>query len=491
MHHSPTEQAALATFKPRQAEYTTKNLEREQFERKVFGHNLKRVRVLREHSGLQEIKSEVNSILNWENKLKSIFALILYVSVVYIFQPWMMVCVVLIVFLSNSKRTSSTNMLDENKNTLNSEDDVYYDTSSDEMDEMEVPKEEDAKERVNIRTKINRIQKVALKVQQFFGGTAHWGECIKNLIEFKVPFLSWIVVALLAVITIVLYFIPLRYLVMVGGVNKILKKLIRPSSEGSLKRFMNFMSKVPDSEELKDWDILPNIQVEDRPPSVETPFVKEGKIKRFSKDIFNKKRKNMAIGNGSAQVIGSNALDDVSESDTESETGNDHCGENNETLGNGPQTLVEDVVDGALKYASGELRINSDVASYNLQASNNHCTSSKREPEIKMSTVSANFSSNTENRRAKEISIFTKEISNEIISRTGSIIRDKIVSKTALLSMMKEDSNDTANNSSDPENSSEPTPRIRKRDILMAKIKEKTNPKESKNNSKEDGGKNE
>ena len=480
MHHFPTEQAALATFKPRQAEYTNKNVEREQFERKVFGHNLKRLRLLREHS-------EINSILNWENKLKSIFALILYVGVVYIFQPWMLVCVVLVVFLTNSKRTTSNITVHENKSTLNTEDDVDYDSSSDEMDESELAKEEDAKERVNIRTKINRIQKVALKVQQIFGGAAHWGECVRNLVEFKVPFLSWIVVTILAVFTVVLYFIPLRYLVMVGGVNKILKRLIRPSSEGSLKRFMHFMSNVPDSEELKDWDILPKITLEDRPSSVDT-VPKEGKIKRFSKDIFNKKRKTMP--SSSAEARESTAVDEESDSDIESENGNDHHEENNESLANEAECLEGDETDGAIKRPLYESELNGDVTSYKGQANHNHHVGFTREPEIQMSKVSSNFSSNTENWRAKEISVLTKEISNKI-SRKRSVIRDKIVETSTLLSKMKEDSIDATNNSSDAENSSEQTPRIRKRDILMAKIKERTNPKDPKNNAKEESGKNE
>ena len=153
----------------------------------MFGRNIKRLRFLRDNSGLAEIKAEINSIVNWENKLKSILALILYVSVVYVFQPWMLFCVVLILFLVNSKGKSPTSTPTENKNDINLDEDeeADYDTSSDEMDETENLKEEDVKERVNIRTKINRIQKVALQVQQTLGSAAHWGECVKNLIEFR------------------------------------------------------------------------------------------------------------------------------------------------------------------------------------------------------------------------------------------------------------------------------------------------------------------
>ena len=99
------------------------------------------------------------------------------------------------------------------KNANHAEDDVDDDISSDEMDEVEAEvntTEEKTSEKASIKTRINQIQKIALWVQQVFEKAAHWGECVKNIAEFKVPFLSWIVVAIFFVSGLVVYLIPLR-----------------------------------------------------------------------------------------------------------------------------------------------------------------------------------------------------------------------------------------------------------------------------------------
>lgn len=50
-------------------------------------------------------------------------------------------------------------------------------------------------------------------------------------------------------ITVVLYFIPVRYLVMMWGINKFSRKLLRPDTVPN-NELLDFLSRVPDDEDL-------------------------------------------------------------------------------------------------------------------------------------------------------------------------------------------------------------------------------------------------
>lgn len=52
---------------------------------------------------------------------------------------------------------------------------------------------------------------------------------MKNTFNFSVPFLSWLAIVILIAISLFLYFVSLRLLVIVWGINKFSKKLIRPN----------------------------------------------------------------------------------------------------------------------------------------------------------------------------------------------------------------------------------------------------------------------
>ena len=394
----------------------------------------------------------------------------------------MLVCAILLIFLRNSKTKPVHAALDENKNIFDDDDLADDESSSDEIEENETEANAaETKEKVTIRTKINRMQKVALQIQQLMGTLAHWGECVKNLVEFKVPFLSWIVVALLICSCFVFYFIPLRYLVMAGGVNKITKRLIRPNSEGSMKRFLNFVSKVPDDEELKQWNSVKISKCRDLGDIVQEVAVqKEGKL-RFSRDMFNKKRKKSPV------VVPTNiktdqSVDIIHESNSDAECGNEICDNNENTslVVHEGESSEEDEVDSTITFRSDKVTETDGTPSNSqLRTRNVPINNVNTEPEIQLSNRSLNFSPRTENKRTKDISVLTKEISNEI-SRKGIVIRDKIVARSILASKgsKEEHSDDNVDNSSTTERTPEQTPRQRKRDVLLARLKERTNMKE-------------
>merc|ERR1719461_1550527 len=86
-------------------------------------------------------------------------------------------------------------------------------------------------------------------VQNALGVVAHILESIGNVFNFSVPFLTWL--------TFILYNVSLRYLLMAWGANKFLKKLFKPNAISN-NELADFISRVPDNEEMKDFRELPS-----------------------------------------------------------------------------------------------------------------------------------------------------------------------------------------------------------------------------------------
>ena len=67
--------------------------------------------------------------------------------------------------------------------------------------------------------------------------------------NFSVPFLSYLAIILLIASCVLLYAVPLRYLILCWGVNKFTRKLFRPHSIPN-NEALDFLSRVPDDEQL-------------------------------------------------------------------------------------------------------------------------------------------------------------------------------------------------------------------------------------------------
>ena len=65
-------------------------------------------------------------------------------------------------------------------------------------------------EKKSLKEKMQAMQDIALQIQKQLGFLAHVLESIKNVFNFSVPFLSWLAFVVVFIITIVLYFVPLR-----------------------------------------------------------------------------------------------------------------------------------------------------------------------------------------------------------------------------------------------------------------------------------------
>uniref|UniRef100_A0A673ABA3 Multiple C2 domains, transmembrane 1b n=1 Tax=Sphaeramia orbicularis TaxID=375764 RepID=A0A673ABA3_9TELE len=92
--------------------------------------------------------------------------------------------------------------------------------------------------------KLYAIQDVFISVQTALDEVASYGERIKNTVNWTVPFLTWLAITALFLATVLLYLIPIRYLVLAWGVNKFTKKLRDPYMIDN-NELVDFLSRVP------------------------------------------------------------------------------------------------------------------------------------------------------------------------------------------------------------------------------------------------------
>ncbi|CAL4196595.1 unnamed protein product, partial [Meganyctiphanes norvegica] len=109
-----------------------------------------------------------------------------------------------------------------------------------------------------------QIEKLMFMVQEFSGNLASVLESFSNTFYFCVPFMTWMLVMLLAVVTIVLYLIPVRYLIIILGIYSFINKLVKPhpvqhvASTRAKNAVYGFLTRVPDNEDLLDFRELPH-----------------------------------------------------------------------------------------------------------------------------------------------------------------------------------------------------------------------------------------
>ncbi|XP_055243129.2 multiple C2 and transmembrane domain-containing protein 1 isoform X8 [Gorilla gorilla gorilla] len=124
-----------------------------------------------------------------------------------------------------------------------------------EDEEEEDDKDDKDSEKKGFINKIYAIQEVCVSVQNILDEVASFGERIKNTFNWTVPFLSWLAIVALCVFTAILYCIPLRYIVLIWGINKFTKKLRSPYAIDN-NELLDFLSRVPSDVQVVQYQEL-------------------------------------------------------------------------------------------------------------------------------------------------------------------------------------------------------------------------------------------
>ncbi|XP_068995081.1 multiple C2 and transmembrane domain-containing protein 1 isoform X3 [Embiotoca jacksoni] len=210
----------------------------------------------------------INSCFEWDSPQRSICAFVLFVIVVWNFELYMIPLALLLPLIWNYILIASGK---DTRQDVQAVEDLLEDEDEDFDKDDKDPKPgpwEDSRdknhiledmlaswhfewiramvdsERKGFMNKLYAIQDVCISVQNALDEVASYGERIKNTFNWTVPFLSWLAIVAFGVATIIIYFIPLRYIVLAWGVNKFTKKLRDPYTIDN-NELLDFLSRVP------------------------------------------------------------------------------------------------------------------------------------------------------------------------------------------------------------------------------------------------------
>lgn len=236
--------ACIRTFNPREEKYM---LQEDKFQRKVFINNVLRVKAI--IVMFLDVARYIQSCWDWESPVRSLLAFLIFLLITYYFEIYMLPLALLLLFFVNASPWGVT----RTASVVEDDDNVEDDDDDDDKDK---------EEKTTLKEKLHTIQEVTLSVQKALGSIASLWDRITNTFNFSVPFLSWLAATLLSLLMVVLYYIPLRYLVLAWGINKFTKKLRSPDAIPN-NELLDFLSRVPDNEELVMYhELKPPCQME-------------------------------------------------------------------------------------------------------------------------------------------------------------------------------------------------------------------------------------
>ncbi|KAF9795988.1 hypothetical protein SFRURICE_010085 [Spodoptera frugiperda] len=218
--------AAIRAVNPKEPKYMHQEAK---FKRQLFIRNVMR------------LKAIIIDCFEWESRIRSFLGLLLWLAFCYYYEMWMLPLLILMFF----GRAWLIYRLTGGNPLLVPVDDE--DLLAEEDDEDEADKEE----KKSLKERLQAIQEVTQTVQNAIGYVASLGEAVKNLTNFTVPYLSYLAIIMLLGAMIVLYVIPLRYLLMAWGINKFTRKILRPHTIPN-NEVLDLLSRVPDDETLLD-----------------------------------------------------------------------------------------------------------------------------------------------------------------------------------------------------------------------------------------------
>ncbi|XP_076267814.1 multiple C2 domain and transmembrane region protein isoform X5 [Rhynchophorus ferrugineus] len=231
--------ACIRTLNPKEEKFMQTEMK---FKRQVFVRNVLRLKVFLMH--FLEFGKFFQDCFEWESKIQSFSALVVWLLLCYYFQVWMMPVGALLIFL---KQYIVLSLAGPNSVPW----DEIADSDLDEEDDDDKEKEE----KKSLKERLQAIQEVTQGVQNAIGRIASLLESIKNMFNYTVPYLSSIAITLLTLATLVLYLIPVRYLLMMWATNKFLRRIFRPHVVPN-NEILDLLSRIPDDEMLLDYKDL-------------------------------------------------------------------------------------------------------------------------------------------------------------------------------------------------------------------------------------------
>ncbi|KAK0427988.1 hypothetical protein QR680_010528 [Steinernema hermaphroditum] len=267
--------AAIRTFNPREKKFIAQD---PKFKRAVFMNNFNRLKTFA--MGILEVADFVESCWNWDSYMRSSLAFIIFLIVVYNFELYQLPLLLLIFFLRSYVykrvaeemefriRGKSLAPSMDHSGSLESDDDNDYlaeeqSTRSALFRTKSAPatpvvRNSPSSTSINLmndrgttlKEKIAAVQDTLGLVQNWLDFIASLFERVRNTLNFTTSYLSALAIIVLCVATVLLYFVPIRWIIMAWGINKFTKKLRNPHFIPN-NELLDFLSRVPCDQEMR------------------------------------------------------------------------------------------------------------------------------------------------------------------------------------------------------------------------------------------------
>ncbi|XP_062439294.1 multiple C2 and transmembrane domain-containing protein 2 [Rhea pennata] len=232
--------ASIRTFKPREKRFMEEN---RKFSKKILSRNVDRVKKIT--MAIWNTIQFLRSCFLWESTVKSVVAFVIFVVTVWSVELYMVPLALLVLFAYNFSLIKTEKV----SSTQDAQELMGLDEDDDEDDKES--------EKKGLIERIHMVQEIIIAVQSILEEIASFGERIKNTFNWTVPFLSVLACLVLAAATVILYYIPLRYIVLIWGINKFTKKFRNPYAIDN-NELLDFLSRVPsDVQKVQHAELKP------------------------------------------------------------------------------------------------------------------------------------------------------------------------------------------------------------------------------------------
>lgn len=238
--------AAVRTVNPREPKVM---FEPAKFKRALLQRNIDRVNKL--VASLVSTGAFVQSLFTWQYKFRSAFAFAIYIMLCLNFDFYIIPLTLLLTFL---KQYVMCMLLAEKNVNPEEQEGAPVDEEEDD-DEEEEEKGKKGDKGKSFKEKIAALTSICQTVQNALDMVASNGERVKNTFNWTVPFCSYLMCIIFTLGTIVLYLVPLKFLLLAWGINKFTKKIRKPNAVDN-NELADFLSRIPSDIEIKEQKVL-------------------------------------------------------------------------------------------------------------------------------------------------------------------------------------------------------------------------------------------
>ncbi|KAE9419062.1 hypothetical protein Angca_005104 [Angiostrongylus cantonensis] len=247
--------AALRTFKPRERKFI-------EMDRNLFRNT---VLQLKEYGlTIVDYKNYIESCFDWDSTSRSITAFVIFVISVYYFEIYHAPLLLLLLFIKClvykrvADEVASSGRSDTNCSAFCEDDDA---AEEEKVANIILPLSNwlylntllnFQSSSSSLRETLSSVQETLAVVQNTLVFICALLQRIRNTFNFSQPWLSWLAIGVLSLLTILLYFVPLRWIIMIWGINKFTKKLRNPHYIDN-NEVLDFLSRIPCDKELHEW----------------------------------------------------------------------------------------------------------------------------------------------------------------------------------------------------------------------------------------------